>query len=324
MSNSDDSHEPLGYKNPPSWSKFKKGQSGNPKGRPSKRKAEEPSRNLHSELDEVLRSELDRTVTITERGKQQTLDMRSLVTRSQINLAAKGNVNAQRDVLKQIRELEDRDALRKVADEKARKEEEILDLAVYNQMADLKKQRQLEWDAAAAKGLEPEQLWPHPDDILLFPKLKKWDIRGPFDETDLPRFEHNRVLRDCLFIQSVLHEREEKHPSNAARHLKFFIWRSADALLPLRWQLADNFWERFHDLYRMRLNDLRKHLCELEERREYLRILAGIPDHDKEVDKTVNMIMKPLLKRAGFRSVAELNHTHAIHGDNIPIRKPIR
>lgn len=62
MSNSDDDYE-VGYKKPPKGSQFKKGQSGNPKGRPK------GSRNVANIYQDLLEEELN----VTEGGVQKTI-----------------------------------------------------------------------------------------------------------------------------------------------------------------------------------------------------------------------------------------------------------
>jgi len=62
MSEQDDDYE-VGYGKPPRHTRFKKGQSGNPKGRPK------ASRNVET----MVRDTLFRPVTITDRGKRRTV-----------------------------------------------------------------------------------------------------------------------------------------------------------------------------------------------------------------------------------------------------------
>jgi Family of unknown function (DUF5681) len=84
----------VGYGKPPLHTRFRKGQSGNPGGRP-RRIATERAKAL------ALR-EAYRTVTVKEDGKALTLPAIQAILRSQIVLAAKGNVQAQRGILTAI------------------------------------------------------------------------------------------------------------------------------------------------------------------------------------------------------------------------------
>lgn len=80
----------VGYRKPPKHTQFKKGQSGNPKGR---RKG---ARGLKSDL----RDELKERVTIHEDGKQVTLTKQRLMIKQLLNSAAKGHVQASDKVVK--------------------------------------------------------------------------------------------------------------------------------------------------------------------------------------------------------------------------------
>ncbi len=65
---SDWDDDDTGYGKPPRWTRFRKGESGNPRGRPKKSRAEAKPP-VPSEADAVLRAELDRKVRVTENGK---------------------------------------------------------------------------------------------------------------------------------------------------------------------------------------------------------------------------------------------------------------
>jgi hypothetical protein len=84
----------IGFSKPPKYSRFKKGHSGNPNGRPKKEAKEGKSALIlpHSEQDELLRSQLGRKVSISEGGKRKKMKMREIISQAQINAAAKGNV----------------------------------------------------------------------------------------------------------------------------------------------------------------------------------------------------------------------------------------
>jgi hypothetical protein len=89
---------PVGYGKPPVHSRFRKGQSGNPTG---KRRHGETER-----AQKLIREEAYRLLTIREGDKVTRMPALQAVFRSQIASAAKGNVSAQRAVVKVVQEIE--------------------------------------------------------------------------------------------------------------------------------------------------------------------------------------------------------------------------
>ncbi len=78
-----DKHD-IGYGNPPKHSRFKKGQSGNPNGRPK------GTKNLKTDLAE----ELAEQILVTEAGHQQPRSKQRAVLKSLVAKAINGNTHA--------------------------------------------------------------------------------------------------------------------------------------------------------------------------------------------------------------------------------------
>ena len=89
---------PVGYGNPPVHSRFRKGQSGNPTGKRRHREAER--------AQALIWEEAYRLLTIREGDKVTRMPALQAVFRSQIASGAKGNVSAQRAVVKVVQEIE--------------------------------------------------------------------------------------------------------------------------------------------------------------------------------------------------------------------------
>lgn len=79
-----DNDHAVGYRRPPAHGRFKKGHSGNPKGRPKGKK------NFLTELNEELR----RLVTVQEGGREKKLSKQSVIIKSLIRKAAEGHDRA--------------------------------------------------------------------------------------------------------------------------------------------------------------------------------------------------------------------------------------
>jgi hypothetical protein len=90
--------DPVGYGRPPVHSRFRKGQSGNPTG---KRRHGEAER-----AQALIWEEAYRLLTVREGDKVTRMPALQAVIRSQIASAAKGNVPAQRAVVKAVQDIE--------------------------------------------------------------------------------------------------------------------------------------------------------------------------------------------------------------------------
>ncbi len=80
----------VGYGRPPKATRFKKGQSGNPKGRPKK------SRNFRT----LLREELDKLITVREGNIEKRLSKREAMAKRIVQDAVGGDVRQQQFVAK--------------------------------------------------------------------------------------------------------------------------------------------------------------------------------------------------------------------------------
>jgi Family of unknown function (DUF5681) len=315
----------IGYGKTPTYSRYPKGKSGNPGGRPTKqRKLEEMTKSSSpSEIDEMIRAQLTRVITVNEGGKAKKMKMREVISQAQINAAAKGNVHAQKEVMRTDRQIEARDIERTLVaaeQQKAKREEEI---ETYKLMANYKKRREDVWAEAEARGTEPYDPWPHPDDIMLFPYEQRWKPRGPFDARDLAPFNWYRAERDYLFAYGILDSRQRKTRSRAWQEMYTFLWVSYDVMLPKRWQLVGNMEAEFFKLHFLPMKELEKLVDERKHESDFRKALAGVSDEwDKESYKTVNSIMKPLLKRQGYRSLREFEHAFETEGEKMPWPKP--
>ena len=88
----------VGYGKPPRHSRFQKGQSGNPRGRPS------GSKNLSTLLSEAL----NEPVIVTENGKRRKISKRQAVITQLVNQSAKGDFRAAKILLDILNDIEAR------------------------------------------------------------------------------------------------------------------------------------------------------------------------------------------------------------------------
>ena len=88
----------VGYGKPPRHSRFQRGQSGNPRGRPS------GSKNLSTLLSEAL----NEPVIVTENGKRRKISKRQAVITQLVNQSAKGDFRAAKILLDILNDIEAR------------------------------------------------------------------------------------------------------------------------------------------------------------------------------------------------------------------------
>ena len=86
----------VGYGKPPRNTRFKKGQSGNPRGRPS------GSKNLSTLLTEAL----NELVIVTEKGRRRKVSKREAIIKQLVNQSANGDWRAVKMLLEILRDIE--------------------------------------------------------------------------------------------------------------------------------------------------------------------------------------------------------------------------
>lgn len=92
----------VGYRSPPKTTQFKKGESGNPKGRPK------GSRSLQNILIEELKS----SITIHENGRSKTVKKGEVIAKQMVNKAMAGDHKAANLVLGVSQQHEYQEALK--------------------------------------------------------------------------------------------------------------------------------------------------------------------------------------------------------------------
>jgi hypothetical protein len=184
----------VGYKQPPAHTKFQKGRSGNPKGRPKKARANKsaPTPGTLGTADSLALQEAERTIKIREGEEVREIPTIEAVFRAQAKSAISGNAFAQRDVVNRYEKAEN-ERRRKIAEEC-----EVWERYIENCRRLLA--------AAEAKGEPPPKLFPHPDDIFLDRKKGAF-IRGPIDEEEAAMWGRLVRQRDLYIMQGVLDQR---------------------------------------------------------------------------------------------------------------------
>lgn len=161
---------------------FRKGQSGNPKGRP--RKASGTVGAFPTEVTQLIKTETERLLTLTEGGKPVVMPALQAVLRSTVVSAAKGNSHAQRTVLQL--------ALAAQAQEAKTKRDE------YEEAMLLKVQLDYERNVWVANGHPELAMLRHSSDIEINPETCSVKSYLIFTQEDFEARQKAINLRDFL------------------------------------------------------------------------------------------------------------------------------
>jgi hypothetical protein len=153
----------VGYKKPPKHSQFKKGQSGNPRGRPRGRKHAEWE--PYERMKELVLQESYRLVEFQEGGQKIRLPLIQLMIRKMGISAAQGNSRARRDYMDLLGSIE--------------QELSAAHKKYCKTMFDNKKDVGEEFERRRKSNPSEPAPVPHPDDIIINPATGSIRLYGP-------------------------------------------------------------------------------------------------------------------------------------------------
>jgi Family of unknown function (DUF5681) len=111
-----DRHYDVGFKKPPRHTRFKKGQSGNPRGKAKGRK------NLKTELLE----ELGERVVVSENGRHRALPKQTVIVKRMVADAVQGDAKARDQLLRLIGQIDAMEGSRQSSSPAATEDAEIM------------------------------------------------------------------------------------------------------------------------------------------------------------------------------------------------------
>lgn len=157
------------YRKPPVEFQFKKGRSGNPKGRP-KKEAIQPGLaalggGIADRLNTMALDEATRLLTVREGDKVSKIPAFQALLRTMFRAAAQGDTKAGRPLLELITRAESgrAGAALEILQHAAQYKEKYLEIFEKNER----------------EGLDPLEIYPHPDDILIDENTGEVKIDGP-------------------------------------------------------------------------------------------------------------------------------------------------
>jgi len=217
----------VGYGKPPRNTRFKKGQSRNPRGRPRKETpAATPDPMLP--LDEVIKQEAARLVTVRDGDERASISTIDGVIRALAHTAMKGGVFAQRTLIELLREIEQRDLERKKQSFE-RWQNYVAETRSYIR------------DARARGQPEPEPV-PHPDDIEFEDGNLEVRFTGPLDEEEAARARRNQRFSRLCVEMSLYHQEDNCRGEGPLANASVGFWLLShvglEATLPERMRIT--------------------------------------------------------------------------------------
>lgn len=182
----------VGYGKPPKRTQFKKGQSGNPKGRPKGAK-NKPTPIDTTRLHQIITEEAYRDIRVNEGGAAVTMPVAKAVMRAIAVRAAKGEAGAQKMFTELLQGVEQADQEEKKFNLKHALE--------YKLNADEEVRRR------EARGISVADIIPHPDDIYIDMTTGEVNVVGPMTYGEQKKMEE--LLRKRETIIECLEEDEE-------------------------------------------------------------------------------------------------------------------
>jgi hypothetical protein len=306
----------IGYGKPPRYTQFKKGRSGNPKGRPKgtgRRPNETAETEQHpaTEHDDTVRRLNNRKIVVKVGGKPTKVPVFEAVAMKQQANALEGSVTAQREIMRAKERLDERDARRRLeAEKKAREaavEEKEGALRRYHFLVKRQAEQRRIYQDAAEAGIDPVPRYPHPDDFVFEHEKQAATFIGPWDEEGAHHYLKLAKLRDFHLVRYVVLCRQRPKGSVFHRRLAALEMQAYNHMLPRRQRLGGEALSQMLDvLFVLPMAELRDWRSDLQ----FWLQLNPMPELDKQarkdIYKFVNKVMQPILKRQGFRSLAQL------------------
>jgi hypothetical protein len=253
-----------GYGKPPKSGQFKPGQSGNPAGRPRKKKTPRTQAygDILTSIDRLILEEAKRLVRVREGDRVSEISQEHAVYRSAVTSALKGSPSAQRTVIAENQRVQE------------------LEMRHRKEVWDSWQSYVARWRNAAARAHandRPAPDWlPHADDIEFEKDLSVY-LRGPTNADELKAARRTADFRD-LFLAMLVYSCDCKvGPPESHQHIH--IWglasHSFNAVLPPSLRLsADQLAAAGNGLVGLRRPKLEEHIGTLCDRVDWTMKIA--------------------------------------------------
>lgn len=177
----------IGYRQPPKEHQFKKGHSGNPKGRPRKRPLPETRMKGLAEIkaaEEALKLEAYRLIPVRDGSRVEEIPAIQALYRAMFLNALKGNRHSQKLMMESLIKVEDQEYARMA---------EAMDTAI---------KYKVEWERTLERyrelGIPEPVLLPHPDDVVIDLQKGSFQVLGPATAEEKAELDGIIRRRDAL------------------------------------------------------------------------------------------------------------------------------
>ncbi len=190
----------VGYGKPPAVTRFVKGKSGNPRGRPKGSRNQMPALN-EERLRDIVIAEAYRTIKVKDGGRDVSVPMAQAVMRSIAVNAVRGDQRSQKMFTDLLNTTEAKN--KKLHDE------------YVQTMIDYKHSWEEEIERCKLIGIKPPEPVPHPDHIKIDLSTGKILITGPFTREEKVKWDKLKKRKASAIKAIKTYEEDLKDPGNA-------------------------------------------------------------------------------------------------------------
>ena len=189
----------VGYGKPPAVTRFVKGKSGNPKGRPKGSRNQMPALN-EERLRDIVIAEAYRTIKVKDGGRDVSVPMAQAVIRSIAVNAVRGDQRSQKMFT---------DLVNTTVVKNKKLHDELLQT-----MIDYKHSWEEEIERCTLIGIKPPEPVPHPDHIKIDLSTGQVRITGPFTREEKVTWDKLKNRKASAIKAIKTYEEDLKDPRN--------------------------------------------------------------------------------------------------------------